>query len=52
MIIKRKNVTRSGTERFGLCDSKVSKLLATLPNADIVIKQMSKYNEDDNKKKK
>ena len=49
---KRKKVTISGTERFGLCDSKVSKLLATLPNADIVIKQMSKYNEDDNKKKK
>ena len=49
---KRKKVTISGTERFGLCDSKVSKLLATLPNADKVIKQMSKYNEDDNKKKK
>ena len=49
---KRKKVTISGTERFGLCDSKVSKLLATLPNADIVIKQMSKYNDDDNKKKK
>ena len=44
---KRKKVTISGTERFGLCDSKVSKLLATLPNADKVIKQMSKYNEDD-----
>ena len=49
---KRKKVTISGTERFGLCDSKVSRLLANLPNADIVIKQMSKYNEDDNKKKK
>ena len=49
---KRKKVTISGTERFGLCDSKVSKLLATLPNADKVIKQMSKFNEDDNKKKK
>jgi len=49
---KRKKVTISGTERFGLCDSKVSKLLATLPNADKVIKQMSKYNEEDNKKKK
>ena len=49
---KRKKVTISGTERFGLCDSKVSKLLANLPNADKVIKQMSKYNEDDNKKKK
>ena len=49
---KRKKVTISGTERCGLCDSKVSKLLATLPNADKVIKQMSKYNEDDNKKKK
>ena len=35
-----------------LCDSKVAKLLCSLPNADKVIKQMSKYNEDDNKKKK
>ena len=49
---KRKKVTISGTERFGLCDSKVSKLLANLPNADKVIKQMSKYNDEDNKKKK
>ena len=49
---KRKKVTISGTERFGLCDSKVSKLLATLPNADKVIKQMSKYIEDEKKKKK
>jgi len=49
---KRKKVTISGTERFGLCDSKVAKLLCSLPNADKVIKQMSKYNEDDNKKKK
>ena len=46
---KRKKVTISGTERFGLCDPKVVKLLTSLPNADKVIKQMSKY--DDTKKK-
>ena len=46
---KRKKVTISGTERFGLCDPKVVKLITSLPNADKVIKQMSKY--DDTKKK-
>ena len=46
---KRKKVTISGTERFGLCDPKVVKLITSLPNADKVIKQMTKY--DDTKKK-
>ena len=48
---KRKKATISGTERFGLCDPKVVKLLSTLPNADKVIKQMSKFDDDDNKRK-
>jgi hypothetical protein len=49
---KRKKVTISGTERFGLIDPKVVKLLSTLPNADKVIKQMSKFDDDDSRKKK
>lgn len=49
---KRKKVTISGTERFGLIDPKVVKLLSTLPNADKVIKQMSKFDDDDARKKK
>ena len=49
---KRKKVTISGTERFGLCDPKVVRLISSLPNADKVIKQMSKFDEDDYKKKK
>ena len=48
---KKKKVTISGTERFGLCDSKVARLLSTLPNADKVIKQMSKFYDNDIKKK-
>ena len=48
---KRKKATISGTERFGLCDPKVVKLLSTLPNADKVIRQMSKFDDDDNKRK-
>ena len=48
---KKKKVTISGTERFGLCDPKVAKLLSTLPNADKVIKQMSKFYDSDSKKK-
>ena len=49
---KRKKVTISGTERFGLCDPKVVRLILSLPNAYKVIKQMSKFDEDDYKKKK
>ena len=48
---KKKKVTISGTERFGLCDPKVAKLLSTLPNADKVIKQMSKFYDSESKKK-
>ena len=33
-VRKRKKVTVSGTERFGLCEPKVIRLLESLPNAD------------------
>ena len=46
---ERKKVTISDTERFRLCEPKVVKLITSLPNADKVIKQISKY--DDTKKK-
>ena len=49
--IKEKKTTISGNERFGLCDPKVIKLLSTLPNADKAIKQMSKFDDNDNKRK-
>ena len=48
---KRKKVAISGKERFGLCDPKVVKLISSLPNADKVIKEMPKYDEDIIKKK-
>ena len=48
---KRKKVTISGTERFGLSDPKVAKLLSTLPNAEKVIKQMTKFDDEDSKRK-
>ena len=46
---QKKRVTINGTERFRLCEPKVVKLITSLPTADKVIKQISKYN--DTKKK-
>ena len=43
---KKKKVTINGIERFGLCESKVVRLISSLPNADKVISQMSKFDED------
>jgi hypothetical protein len=48
---KRKKVTINGTERFGLSDPKVFKLLSSLPNAEKVLKQMTKYDDEDSKRK-
>ena len=43
---KKKKVTINGIERFGLCESKIVRLLSSLPNADKVINQMSKFDDD------
>lgn len=44
---KRNKVTISGTERFGLCDNNVVKLLQSLPNANKCEKYLFK-NFDEN----
>jgi len=43
---KRSKVTISGTERFGLCEPSVVKLLQTLPGADKCIKYVMKNFDD------
>ena len=48
-FIGRSNVGKSS---LIICDPKVVRLISSLPNADKVIKQMSKFDEDDYKKKK
>ena len=50
-MVERKKVTINGTERFGLSDPKVFKLLSSLPNAEKVLKQMTKYDDEDSKRK-
>jgi hypothetical protein len=43
---KRNKVTISGTERFGLCESNVVKLLQNLPNAEKCVKYLMKNFEE------
>ncbi len=43
---KRSKVTISGTERFGLCDTNVVKLLQSLPNSEKCTKYSMKQAEE------
>jgi hypothetical protein len=43
---KRSKVTISGTERFGLCEMNVVKLLQMLPNSDKCVRYQMKNIDD------
>lgn len=43
---KRSKVTISGTERFGLCESNVVKLLQMLPNSEKCVRYQMKSFDD------